>query len=94
MYPGYWDDYMDDGTGGKKKKDCTHLRYRLFFNSKFVGEGLHIRKQTLHSRHGYTKGQMKKFNNTERLKQLGYTVLSRRWNVTQNKWETEKFEIV
>jgi len=91
MYPGYWDDYMDDGTDAAPSKDCIHSIYRVYKDGKCIIEGRNARKQVLHRFHGFTKGQMKRFDNTKKLLELGYKVSVRKWNVSQTKWETDCF---
>lgn len=91
MYPGYWDDYMNDGTGTDAVKDKLHTIWRVYKDGKLLMENRDARKRILHKHHGFTKGQMKKFNNSGKLKELGYTLATRKWNVSQKKWETEAF---
>jgi hypothetical protein len=89
MYPGYWDDYMEDGTGPRVEKDCVHTIWRIYKDGELLAENRDARKRILHKEHGFTKGQMKKFNNSEKLIELGYCLYSRKWNVVQKKWQDE-----
>lgn len=94
MYDGYWDDYMNDGADNTPTKDCVKNIYRVYKDGKLLKEGQNARKQVLHKEHSFTKGQMKRFNNNDKLKELGYTISVRKWNVTNKKWETEKFATI
>lgn len=86
MYSGYWDDYMDEGNS--PRKDYIQNMYRIVKSERIVAEGTEVRKRVLKG-HQYTKAEMRKFDNTARLKELGYTVFKRQWNLTIKEWHDD-----
>lgn len=87
MYPGYWDDYMNDGT---PEPDRIHNVYKITLNGVDYGSLKNAAKAT---------GQigpwaLESANSTVKidlLKKAGAVILVRQYNDTQKRWETELF---
>lgn len=90
MYPGYWEDYMNDGTPGP---DQIRNVYRITLNGtpydSLTGAakatGL-IGRWALESANSALKIDL--------LKKAGATITVRKYNETQKRWETGAFDTV
>lgn len=87
MYPGYWDDYMNDGT---PDPDVVTNVYQITKDNKeFSSMKAALKDAALYwkAEHNLWNSEMKRTS----LKEHGYTIQVREYNVTRKKWETEDF---
>lgn len=86
MYPGYWEDYMNDGT---PSPDNIRNVYKISFKGECFSSLAEAWKASIYAHCG------KYYNSATRismLKELGATIEVRQYNDTQKKWLTIEYD--